>query len=107
MKVLIVCSGGMSSTIAEDALKKEAEKRGLAIQVDACGTSALEDELKEEAIDAVMVAPQVRHRYKDLEAVAQAAGVPIVLIAPMAYSPMGGTKLFGQLAELVPDLVSQ
>ena len=54
-----------------------------------------------------MVAPQVRHRYKDLEAVAQAAGVPIVLIAPMAYSPMGGSKLFGQLAELVPDLVSQ
>ena len=27
MKVLVVCSGGMSSTIAEDALRKEAADR--------------------------------------------------------------------------------
>lgn len=106
MKVLVVCSGGMSSTIAEQALQKEAAKRGLELEVAACGTSALEDELKE-GYDAVMVAPQVRHRFKELEACAQAAGVPIVLIQPMAYSPMGGAKLFGQLADLVPDLIER
>ncbi len=30
--------------------------------------------------------------------------MPVCLIQPMAYSPMGGPKLFAQLAELLPDL---
>ena len=50
MKVLFVCSGGMSSTIAVNALKKEAAKHG-------------EDE-------------------------------------PMAYSPLGGPKLYTQMKGL-------
>ena len=103
MKVLVVCSGGMSPTIAEDALRKEAAKRGLTLEVAACGTSALEDELKE-GYDAVLVAPQVRHRFKELAATCEAASVTVCLIQPMAYSPMGGPKLFAQLAELLPDL---
>ncbi len=103
MKVLIVCSGGMSSTIAEEALAKECSARGVDTEVSACGTSALEESLKD-GFDAVLVAPQVRHRFKDLEAVADAAGVPIALIQPMAYSPLGGAKLYRQLAELVPGL---
>ncbi len=104
MNVLIVCSGGMSSTIAEEALAGECAKRGIDCTVDACGTSALEDRLKEVKTDAVLVAPQVRHRFKDLQKVAEAAGVPSALIQPMAYSPLGGAKLFAQLAELVPTL---
>lgn len=104
MNVLIVCSGGMSSTIAEEALASECAKHGIECTVDACGTSALEDKLKEVETDAVLVAPQVRHRFKDLQKVAEAAGVPSALIQPMAYSPLGGTKLFAQLAELVPGL---
>ena len=103
MNVLVVCSGGMSSTIAEDALKKEASKRGIALNVSACGTSALEDELKE-GYDAVLVAPQVRHRFKELSCACEAASVPVCLIQPMAYSPMGGPKLFAQLVELLPEL---
>lgn len=103
MKVLVVCSGGMSSTIAEDALRKEAAKRSIDLEVAACGTSALEDELKE-GYDAVMVAPQVRHRFKDLAATCEAASVPICLIQPMAYSPMGGAKLYTQLTDLLPEL---
>lgn len=104
MNVLIVCSGGMSSTIAEEALAKECAKHGIECTVDACGTSALEDKLKECSVDAVLVAPQVRHRFKDLAAVADAANVPSALIQPMAYSPLGGAKLFAQLQDLVPGM---
>ena len=43
MKVLFVCSGGMSSTIAVNALKKEAEKHGEKIEVLAIGTQAVDD----------------------------------------------------------------
>jgi len=46
MKVLFVCSGGMSSTIAVNALKKEAAKHGEDIEVLAIGTQAVDDEVK-------------------------------------------------------------
>ena len=39
MKVLFVCSQGMSSAIAVNALKKEAEKNGVNMEVNAVSTS--------------------------------------------------------------------
>ena len=36
MKVLMVCSGGFSSTIVVNAIKKEADKQGLPIEIIAC-----------------------------------------------------------------------
>ena len=62
MKVLFVCSGGMSSAIVVNALKKEAEKKGMNMEVHAIGTSEVEEEVKN-GWDVVMVAPQVRHRF--------------------------------------------
>ena len=58
MKVLFVCSGGMSSSIVVNALKKEAEKKGISMDVHAIGTSEVEEEVKN-GWDVVMVAPQV------------------------------------------------
>ena len=84
MKVLFVCSGGMSSTIAVNALKKEAAKH---------------DEVKN-GWNCVMVAPQIRHRFDNIKAAADAQNIPCALIEPMAYSPLGGPKLYTQMKGL-------
>lgn len=52
----------MSSAIVVNALKKEAEKKGMNMEVHAIGTSEVEEEVKN-GWDVVMVAPQVRHRF--------------------------------------------
>ena len=62
MKVLFVCSQGMSSAIAVNALKKEAEKNGIELYVKAVSTQEFEDEIKG-GYDVAMVAPQIRHRF--------------------------------------------
>lgn len=100
MKVLFVCSAGMSSAIAVNALKKEAEKAGMEIDVKAVGTQEFEQEVKE-GYDCAMVAPQIRHRFKILNEFAQLANVPCELIQPQAYSPLGGPKLLQQVKELI------
>ncbi|MFV0551636.1 MAG: PTS sugar transporter subunit IIB [Anaerorhabdus sp.] len=100
MKVLFVCSAGMSSTIAVNALKAEAEKNGMDIEVLAVGTQEFEEEVKN-GWDVAMVAPQIRHRYSYLEAAAKEANVPCALIQPQAYSPLGGPKLLAQVKELI------
>jgi cellobiose PTS system EIIB component len=99
-KVLFVCSQGMSSAIAVNALKKEAEKNGVNMEVKAVSTQEFEEEVKE-GYDVAMVAPQVRHRFDYLKAYADEAKVPCALIQPQAYSPLGGAKLFKQVQDLL------
>ncbi|MDJ1122435.1 hypothetical protein QJ043_04355 [Olsenella sp. YH-ols2217] len=101
MKVLFVCSGGMSSTIAEQALQKECAKHGQKIEVTACGTGQVRDAIAKQGPDCIMVAPQVRHRFKEMSEEAGKADIPIVLIEPQAYSPLGGAKLYQQYADLM------
>lgn len=101
MQVLFVCSQGMSSQIAVNALEKEAKRQGESIVTGAVGTQALENELRDGSWDVVMVAPQIRHRFKDLKAIADAAGRPCALIEPQGYTPLGGPKLLAQVRKLL------
>ena len=100
MKILFVCSMGMSSTIAVNALEKEAKAKGVEIEVKAVSTQQFEEEVKND-YDAAMVAPQVRHRFDTLSAQAKEAGVPCEMIQPQAYSPLGGPKLLKQIQALI------
>ncbi len=97
MRVLFVCSSGMSSAIAVNALQKEGAKNGIDIDVLAVGTQEFENEVKN-GWDIAMVAPQVRHRFDYLKAFAD---VPCALIQAQAYSPLGGPKLLKQVQELL------
>ncbi|AST96074.1 PTS sugar transporter subunit IIB [Shouchella clausii] len=99
-KVLFVCSGGMSSAIVVNTLKKEAEKHGQALEVKAIGSSEVAAEL-ENNWDVVMVAPQIKHRFDNIKKEADAHGVPCGPIPPQAYTPLGGPTLLKTLQELV------
>lgn len=100
MKVLLVCSGGMSSAIVVKAIENEAKKTGMDIQVKAIGTGQYEDEVRE-GWDAVLVAPQVRHRLDTFKKTAEELGIPIAVITPQGYSPMGGAKVIDEIKKLI------
>ncbi|MGX7393455.1 PTS sugar transporter subunit IIB [Carnobacterium mobile] len=92
MNVIMVCSGGMSSTIVVKAIKKEADKQGLDLDIKAVGSGEVEEELKNEKYDLLLVAPQVKHRFAAFETYANEAGVPIEKVEPMGYTPIGAPK---------------
>lgn len=98
MKVLLVCSGGMSSAIVAKALSEAGAKEGLDLEVHECGTQAFADKVKED-YQISLVAPQIRHRYDVLKESATAANVPCLLIKPQGYTPLGGAKLLAQIKE--------
>lgn len=100
MKILFVCSQGMSSAIAVNALKAEAEKKGHEIEVLAVSTQEFETEVLN-GWDGAMVAPQIRHRFSYLKEFADTANVPCALIQPRAYSPLGGAMLLTQVLDLL------
>lgn len=103
MKVLLVCSQGMSSAIAAKALQDAARKQGLDVSVSECSTQAFAEEIKN-GYAIGMVAPQIRHRYDVLKKQADDAGIPCVLIQPQGYSPFGGTKLLTQIKDVLGEL---
>lgn len=103
MKVLLVCSQGMSSAICAKALQEAAKKDGIDMSVSECSTQAFAEEIKN-GYTIGLVAPQIRHRYDVLKAQATDAGVPCVLIQPQGYTPLGGSKLLAQIKSELGDL---
>ena len=103
MKVLLVCSQGMSSAIAAKALQEAAQKKGLEVTVIECSTQAFAEEIMY-GYAIGMVAPQIRHRFDVLKQQADAANVPCVLIKPQGYTPLGGSKLLAQIEEVLGEI---
>lgn len=97
MKVLMVCSGGMSSSIIVKAIKQEADKKDFPLEIKAVGTGEFDDELREGGYDLVIVAPQVKHRLATFQESAKAVNVPVELVAPMGYTPIGAPKVLDQI----------
>lgn len=100
MKVLMVCSGGMSTSIVVKALKKEADNQGEDLEIKAVGTSEFEDELKDN-YDMALIAPQVRHRFDSFKKISDENDVSCEIIPPQSYTPMGAPKLLKQIQDAI------
>ena len=99
MKVIMVCSGGMSSSMIVDAVKKEAAKENFDLEIVAVGTEAFENEIAD--YDLGLVAPQVRHRLDQFKKVGEAVDKPVDVIDPMGYTPIGAPKILKQIKTYV------
>ncbi len=77
IRVLIVCSWGMSTSLLVDSM------------LDAC--------------DIVLIAPQIRHLRKSIEKLAASAGKPVALIEPFHYATMNGQAVLEQVLSLLPS----
>ncbi|MFW0760983.1 PTS sugar transporter subunit IIB [Staphylococcus cohnii] len=99
MKVIMVCSGGMSSSMIVDAVKKEAAKENFDLEIVAVGTEAFENEIAD--YDLGLVAPQVRHRLDKFKKIGEAVNKPVDVIVPMGYTPIGAPKILKQIKTYV------
>lgn len=100
MKVLLVCSGGMSSAIIVKAVEKEAAKSGLDLTVKSVGSGEFAEEIKN-GWDVALVAPQVRHRLAFFQEAAAGRNIPVAVVPPQGYSPLGGAVLLAEIRKLL------
>ncbi|MFT8820973.1 MAG: PTS fructose transporter subunit IIA [Liquorilactobacillus nagelii] len=94
MKLLLSCSGGMSSSLIAEALEDEAVRRGGKTKVDAVGADEVADYLSGDKYDAVLLAPQAVYLKDSIAAEAQDHQIPFIMIPRTMYSPLGVSKLF-------------
>ncbi|MEN6411779.1 MAG: PTS sugar transporter subunit IIB [Veillonellales bacterium] len=100
MKILLVCSGGMSSAIVVKAIEKEAAKTGINVEVKSVGSGEFAEEVKN-GWDIALVAPQVRHRVNFFQAAAAEYSVPVSVIPPQGYSPLGGGMILAHIKKVL------
>ncbi len=91
-KVLLVCSGGMSTSVLMNKMKDYAKEHELDIKVAACGTTQYLEEVS--AYDIVLLGPQISYRKQQI---ASTVSVPVVAINPQDYA-------FGNIEHILKDV---
>lgn len=99
VRVLIVCSWGMSTSLLVDSMVAAAEVARQEFSVEAL--SAGEYAAKVDECDVVLIAPQIRHLRKSIEKLALSVGKPVAMIEPFHYATMNGQAVLEQVLFLI------
>ncbi|MEQ8222256.1 MAG: PTS sugar transporter subunit IIB [Candidatus Eremiobacterota bacterium] len=94
MKILVICSGGMSTSMLVKAMVKAAEGMNEDISVESGSVSGLISIIDKS--DLIMVAPQVRHRLEEIRNIADKYSKPVTLIEPQLYGLIDGKGVLKQ-----------
>lgn len=98
-KVLVVCGAGASSTFLVHWMRREAESRGLRLEIDAGSQNDLAGRLPELA--AVLVGSHLAANFSQLRTESAAAGVPAALLPTLAFDAAGASIALDLLEELL------
>ena len=100
IKVLIVCAIGMSSSLLESKTIEAAKAQGFDLVMHAITTPEVgRYDFKEQYVDMVLVAPQVRYKRKSITEMAGPYGTVVENIETVTYGMVDGEKLFEQIKE--------
>jgi PTS system cellobiose-specific IIB component len=99
IRVLIVCSWGMSTSLLVDSMLAVAQEQKYELSVEAL--SAGEYAARVDECDVVLIAPQIRHLRKSIEKLAISVGKPVALIEPFHYATMNGEAVLDQVLRLL------
>ena len=81
MKILLVCAGGLSSSIVMKKVRRYGEEIGEDIVIDAVGAVEVEDVWSKS--DCILTAPQVRNKFNEIK---ETAGIPVAAMPPQDYA---------------------
>ena len=95
-KILLVCSGGMSTTILMTRMQKYAEEHGFDLAIDACGASVCQDHAP--AYDILLLGPQVAYMKSGIT---NKVAIPVASIQPQDYAMTRCENIFKQVDEIL------
>lgn len=97
VKILLVCSAGMSTSMMVQKMKVAADQRGLEAEIWAVGDAQAAENIK--VADVLLLGPQVRFLEGKMKGIAD--GKPVAVIDMLAYGTMDGAKVLDQALSLV------
>lgn len=81
MKILLVCAGGLSSSIVMKKVRSYSKEIGEEVTIDAVGVPGVEDNWRN--YDCILTAPQVRNRFNEIK---ETAKIPVTAMPAQDYA---------------------
>jgi PTS system cellobiose-specific IIB component len=98
MKIVLVCSAGMSTSMLVNKMKKAAEEKNITVEITAVAEAQLKNHL--EGTKVVLIGPQVKYLEKKIKQQVEPQGIAVEVINSMAYGMMQGDKVLDQALNL-------
>ena len=87
-KALIICAGGMSSSLIAKKTQTLLEEQGHIVEMDAVGVPEGGKKISSAEYDLYLISPQTKMHFNQLEEAGKKVGKPVVQIPPQAYIPI-------------------
>ena len=98
MKVLLICAGGMSTSILMKKLEKYAAAHEIELEILARGMNDYDDVYSK--FDVILLGPQVSYQKSTIESNTKK---PVAVIAPYDYAIGNAENIFKQVKKLYPN----
>jgi cellobiose PTS system EIIB component len=99
MKIILVCSAGMSTSMLVQKMRKVASDKGIDTVIDAIPEAELGSHL--ENTDVILIGPQVRYLASKIKSKAEPNGIKVDVINSMYYGTMNGEKVLEQAQQML------
>ncbi|SCG84262.1 PTS system, cellobiose-specific IIB component [Proteiniborus sp. DW1] len=99
IKVMLVCSAGMSTSLLVTKMNTAAVKNGIDVTIFAVAEADAKRQFDE--VDVVLLGPQVRFLLPKMKELLEPKGIPVDVINGMDYGMMNGEKVLNQALELM------
>ena len=101
-EIMLVCNAGMSTSMLVTKMQKAAEAQGVEAKIWAVSLSEVDENVKNNNIQAILVGPQVKFVVKQLKAKFE----PEIIISDIAmvdYGRMDGEKVLSQTLSMIGE----
>ena len=99
MKLVVLCAAGFSSSYVVQAIHKYFEKEGISVEIEADSTERIHSMLKD--LDAVLLAPSMKYREKEIRELCEQNKVAFYIIDPIHYGRMDGAAIGNDVLKLL------
>lgn len=100
--IMLACNAGMSTSMLVTKMQKAAEDKGLEASIWAVPVSEADNEVKDKAIDVILLGPQVKFLLNDFKDKFE-PNIKVDAINMMDYGVMNGEKVLDAALALMED----
>lgn len=92
INIILVCNAGMSTSVLVKKMRDESEKRGIDTQINAYSVETLEEVLKTNDADCILVGPQIRYMLSNIKKIVSNQ-CPVDVIDMKDYGTINGVAV--------------
>jgi len=101
IRIVLLCGGGMSTSILMKRMQAEADKRGLEAEISAFGEGNLPKVIP--YADVILLGPQIRFSFRRISEECTKCGIPSAMIPHSDYGLMDGKKVLALAERLMEE----